>query len=143
MVDVRKGESFTFLGFEYRRVLSRTRGWRPNLAPKLKKRTALFEKLWEIFRSHSSRPIGEVIEAINSILRGWVNYFRVGNSSRFFGMIKEWVEKKVRRHLMRAGKRPGYGWKRWSKVWLYGPLGLFHDYQVRYLTPHSKVTPAR
>src|SRR6202795_1131699 len=52
MVDLKKGESFTFLGFEYRRVLSLQRKWRPYYAPKLKKRTALFEKLREIFRQH-------------------------------------------------------------------------------------------
>jgi RNA-directed DNA polymerase len=143
MVDLKKGESFTFLGFEYRRVLSRTGKWRPNYAPKLKKRTALFGKIREIFRSHVSQPIGKVIETINPILRGWVNYFRVGNSSRCFAMIKDWVEKKVRRHLMRARQRQGYGWKRWSKKWLYGPLGLFNDYQVRRQKPGPKVAPAR
>src|SRR6516225_17996 len=49
-VDLRKGGSFGFLGFEYRLVLGRNRKWRPQLAPKLKKRTALFAKLREIFR---------------------------------------------------------------------------------------------
>jgi RNA-directed DNA polymerase len=29
MVDLKKGESFTFLGFEFRRVLSLQRKWRP------------------------------------------------------------------------------------------------------------------
>jgi len=143
MVDLKKGESFTFLGFEYRRVLSSTGKWRPNYAPKLKKRTALFDKLRDIFRSHISRPIGEVIEAINPILRGWVNYFRIGNSSRCFAMIKDWVEKKIRRHLMRARQRQGYGWKRWSKKWLYGPLGLFNDYRVRRRKPAPKAALAR
>ena len=77
MVDLKKkGGSFTFLGFEYRRILSHTGKWRPNVAPKLKKRTALLGKLREIFRSHVSQPVGKVIEAINPILRGWVNYFR-------------------------------------------------------------------
>src|SRR5258708_6192547 len=49
MVDLKKGESFTFLGFEYRRVLSLQRERRPHYAPKLKKQTALFERLREIF----------------------------------------------------------------------------------------------
>src|ERR1700692_3821510 len=48
VVDLKKGESFTFLGFEYRRVLSLQRKWRPYYAPKLKKRTALFEKVREV-----------------------------------------------------------------------------------------------
>jgi RNA-directed DNA polymerase len=144
MVDLkRKGESFTFLGFEYRRILSRTGKWRPNVAPKLKKRTALFGKLREIFRSHVSQSVEDVIENINPILRGWVNYFRVGQSGRCFAVIKLWVEKKVRRHLMRARNLPGYGWTRWSKDWLYGPLGLFHDYQVRYFRPALKVASTR
>src|SRR6266404_4715568 len=42
MVDLRKEESFTFLGFQYRRILSLRRKWRPHYAPTLKKRTALF-----------------------------------------------------------------------------------------------------
>jgi len=143
MVDLKKEESFSFLGFEFRRIRSRKGVWRPNYAPKQKKRKALFAKLREIFRSKVSQPVAEVIEAINPILRGWVNYFRVGHSSCCFSMIKDWVEKKIRRHMMRARNRRGYGWKRWSKAWLYGKLGVFNDYQVRYTTPGPKVAPAR
>src|SRR6202051_1095503 len=114
MVDLAKGGSFTFLGFEYRRIRSRKRVWRPYYAPKLKKRTALFAKLREVFRCNVSQPVGQVIEMINPILRGWVNYFRIGDSSRCFSMVKRWVEKKVRRHLMRASKRTGRGGNGWS-----------------------------
>ena len=143
MVDLkRKDGGFTFLGFEYRRMLSYTGKWRPNIVPKLKKRTALFGKLKEIFRRHVSQPVGTLIEEINPILRGWVNYFRVGNSSRCFSVIKDWVEKKVRRHLMRARGRKGYGWKRWSKKWLYDQLGLFNDYRLRRWSG-LKAAPAR
>jgi RNA-directed DNA polymerase len=130
MVDLAKGGSFTFLGFEYRRIRSRKRVWRPYYAPKLKKRTALFAKLREIFRQNVSQPVGKVIEMIQPVLRGWVNYFRVGDSNRCFSMVKRWVEKKIRRHLMRARGRKGMGWKRWSKEWIYGTLGLFNDYRV-------------
>jgi RNA-directed DNA polymerase len=130
MVDLSKGEKFSFLGFEFRRILSRNQKWRPYYAPKLKKRTALFAKLREIFRRYVSQPVARVIELINPILRGWVNYFAVGHSSRCFSMVKDWVEKKIRRHLMRARKRTGLGWKRWSSEWLYGTLGLFNEYRV-------------
>jgi RNA-directed DNA polymerase len=131
MVDLAKGECFSFLGFEYRRIRSRNRVWRPYYAPKLKKRTALFAKLREVFRRNVSQPVGKVIGIINPILRGWVNYFQIGDSSRCFSMVKRWVEKKVRRHLMRARGRKGMGWKRWSREWLYETLGLFNDYRVR------------
>jgi RNA-directed DNA polymerase len=142
MVDLKQGDSFTFLGFEYRRILSLKRKWRPYYAPKLKKRTALFEKLREVFRQHVSWPVKKVIERINPILRGWVNYFRVGHASRCFAMVKRWVEKKVRRHLVRAREGKGYGWKRWSSEWLYERLGLFNDYGL-YRWSGTKAVPAR
>src|SRR5712691_410432 len=123
-------------------VRSRNRVWRPYYAPKLKKRTALFAKLREVFRRNVSQPVGKVIEIINPILRGWVNYFRIGHSSRCFSMVKRWVEKKVRQHLMRARGRKGYGWTRWSSEWLYDRLGLFNDYQLLRWSG-VKVAPAR
>jgi RNA-directed DNA polymerase len=142
MVDLKKGESFTFLGFEYRRILSFNQKWRPYYAPKLKKRTALYEKLREVFRQHVSWPVEIVIAKINPILRGWVNYFRVGHSSICFGVVKRWVEEKVRRHLMRARGRRGFGWTRWSSEWLYGRLGLFNNYKlIRWSA--AKVAPVR
>jgi RNA-directed DNA polymerase len=142
MVDLKKGESFTFLGFEFRRILSLQRKWRPCYAPKLRKRTALYEKLREVFRQHVSWPVEVVIARINPILRGWVNYFRFGHSSSCFSKVKQWVEKKVRQHLMRARGRKGFGWTRWSSEWLYGRLGLFNNYQLRRWSG-AKVAPAR
>src|SRR4051795_9649082 len=79
-VDLERGESFGFLGFEFRRILSRRRRWMPLLLPKGKKRTALLGKLKDIFRASRSRPVGEVIQKINPILRGWVQYFAIGHS---------------------------------------------------------------
>jgi RNA-directed DNA polymerase len=108
-IDLRKGESFGFLGFEYRLVLGRNGKWRAQFAPKMKKRTALFAKLREVFRRQVSQPVGTVIAMVNPILRGWVNHFRIGHSSRCFSVIRCWVEKKIRRHLMRARLGQGHG----------------------------------
>jgi hypothetical protein len=83
-----------------------------------------------------------VIELINPILRGWVNSFAVGHSGRCFAFIEDWVEKKIRRHMMRAKKRKGFGWKRWSREWLYQVLGLFSDYRLRYYESTPKIAPA-
>jgi RNA-directed DNA polymerase len=141
LVDLAHGEHFSFLGFDFRRVRSRRGVWRAWYPPMLKKRTALVRKLKEIFRRHQSQPIDRVISLINPILRGWVRYFAVGDASRCFGFIKDWVEKKVRRHLMRARNRKGFGWKRWSRQWLYQRLGLFNNYRVQ--RPRLKALPAR
>ena len=142
MLDLKKGESFTFLGFQFRRILSLQRKWRPHYAPKLKKRTALYATLREVFLQYVSWPVEDVIAKINPILRGWVNYFRIGHSSSCFTMVKQWVERKVRRHLMRARGRQGFGWKRWSSSWFYERLGLFNDYKLRRWTS-AKAAPAQ
>src|SRR3954469_16413742 len=141
VVDLAKGESFGFLGFEFRRIRSLRGVWRAQYAPKLKKRTALLQKLKEIFRRYQSEPAGRVVQQINPILRGWVNYLAVGHSSRCFSFVRDWVEKKIRRHLMRARRRRGFGWRRWSKRWLYEGLGLFNGYRVRRYEPRPKASP--
>jgi RNA-directed DNA polymerase len=131
IVDLAKGESFGFLGFDFRRVRSIKGAWRPQYTPKLKK----------IFRRFRSQPVNGVVEEINPILRGWVNYFAMGHSGRCFKLIRDWVEKKIRRHLMRARKTLGFGWKRWSRQWLYTTLGLFDGYRVTYRESPPKVAP--
>jgi len=140
MVNLERGESFGFRGFDFRRVRTRKGSWRAHYTPKLKKRTALMRTIKDVFRRYHSQPVTRVVELINPVLRGWVNYFAVGHSSRCFQLIKRWVELKIRRHLMRARKRGGFGWKRWSTRWLYANLRLFNSYRVRRAMP--KVSPA-
>jgi RNA-directed DNA polymerase len=130
-VNLARGESFGFLGFEFRRVRSLAGRWRPQYTPKMKKRTALLQTLREVFRRHRSQPVQWVVEHINPILRGWVTYFAIGYSSRCFQFVKRWVEVKVRRHLMRSRNRWGLGWDRWSTQWLHARLGLFNGYRLR------------
>jgi RNA-directed DNA polymerase len=140
-VDLSQDGGFGFLGFEFRRIRSLRGAWRAHYTPKLKKRTVLLRKLKEVFRRFQSQPVDRVVEIINPILRGWVNYFAVGHSSECFSFIQDWVEKKIRRHMLRARRQQGFGWSRWSRRWLYDKLGLFNGYRVR--RPTSKVVPAR
>ena len=130
-VDLARGESFGFLGFDFRRVRSLQGKWRPHWTPKLKKRTALLQKLREAFRRFRSQPVTRVVGIINPILRGWVNYFAIGHSHRCLQFVQRWVELKIRRHLMRARNRRGCGWERWSTRRLSDTLGLFNGYRVR------------
>jgi len=141
LVDLTRGETFGFLGFNFRRVKTRRGKWGVLMTPTMKARNSLLSKLKEEFRRYQSRPVEKVVERINPILRGWVNYFRIGHSSRTFGYVRYWVEKKIRRHLMRARQRRGFGWDRWNREWLYQSLGLYGDYAVRYYH-NPKALPA-
>ncbi|HJW74792.1 MAG TPA: group II intron maturase-specific domain-containing protein, partial [Thermoleophilia bacterium] len=93
-------------------------------------------------------PVRAVVGQINPILRGWVNYFRVGNSSRAFDKVKFHVERKVRRWAVKKLKRKGFGWTRWSRDVVYQGWGLFNDYRIRYYSaakasalPRGTITP--
>ena len=141
-VDLKQDETFSFLGFVFRRTKTKQGKWGIIKTPKMEARTQLLRKLKEVFRRYQSQPIERVIGLINPILRGWVNYYRIGNSSRCFGYVKDWVEKKVRRHLMRARRWQGFGWERWSKHWLYNTKGLYTDYKIKYYQAW-KVSPRR
>jgi RNA-directed DNA polymerase len=141
VVDLARGECFGFLGFDFRRVRTRKGLWTPLVLPQMKKRTELLRKLKGIFKHSVSQPLRGVIDQINPILRGWVNYFAIGNSSRCFSYIRLWVEKKIRRLLAKARQRDGFGWKRWSSRGLYEGLGLFSEYRVGW-QPARKASPA-
>ncbi len=140
VVDLSAGGVFSFLGFHFRSAMTSNGKLGVLFMPTMKARKSLTQKLKAIFRRFQSQPISRVIEIINPILRGWANYFRVGMSSQCFGYVKDWVEKKVRRHLMRARGCRGFGWNRWSRSWLYKELGLFRDYYIQYMPFESAVT---
>jgi RNA-directed DNA polymerase len=143
MVDLERGETFTFLGFDFRWVRSLRGTWRPQYTPTRHKCVELRHKLREVFRRRQSHPVKSVICEVNLILAGWMAFFRIGHTGRDFTSIRDWVEKKVRRHLERARKRPGFGWKRWSRQWLYQGLGLYGVYSIRHLGVRPKALPAR
>jgi len=130
-----KGTMFSFLGFEFR--------WKPkaptakayaHTSPRKKKVTEVLHKVRDVLRHNRHLPVQAVVEKINPILRGWVNYFRVGNSSRAFDKVKFHVERKVRRWAVKKLKRKGFGWTRWSSDVVYKMWGLFNDYRIRYYT---------
>jgi RNA-directed DNA polymerase len=65
-VDVKRAESFSFLGFDFWRVRSRAGHWMPLYRPQMKKRTALLHQLKVVFRSLKSQPVRRVISTIRS-----------------------------------------------------------------------------
>ena len=143
VVDTVRGETFAFLGFEFRRVRKRTGdGHFILLTPRKKARLTIKARLRELLQHSGSTPLEEVIAQLNVILAGWVQYFRVGNASRAFSEIRDYVEMKVRILLTRRKRRHkrSVGWRRWSNEYLYGVLGLFWDWKLRPL-PSAGVYP--
>ena len=141
MVNLFKGGSFGFLGFDLRHVINRKKG---NsfilLTPKKKSRLAIKAEVRELIRRGGATPMKELVAQINAKIAGWVQYFRVGHSNRAFSEIREYTEMKVRTLLTRRKRRRkrSIGWERWSNEYLYGVLGLYWDWKLTHL-PSSEV----
>lgn len=137
IVNTLEGDAFGFLGFDLRRVPKRDgSGYLILLTPKKKARKAIKAKIRELIRHGGATPIKDLIARLNAALAGWVNYFRVGNSSRAFSEVRDDLEMKVRTLLTRRKRRKkrSVGWRRWSNEYLYGVLGLFWDWKIHPLS---------
>ena len=133
LVDTLKGEAFGFLGFDLRRVRKRKgEGYYLLMTPKKKARKAIKAKVRDLIRRGGATPAKEIVVHINAVLAGWVNYFRVGNSSRAFSEVRDYTEMKVRTLLTRRKRKRkrSIGWRRWSNEYLYGVLGLYWDWKL-------------
>jgi RNA-directed DNA polymerase len=89
----------------------------------------LLGKLKEICRRYDSQAVGRVVAGINPILAQLGELLPDRACHPVFADVTNWVEKKVRRNLVRARNR--WGWTRWRTVGLHEALGLFHDYGVQ------------
>lgn len=134
VVDTLKDDSFGFLGFDLRRVLNRKQSrYYILMTPKKKARVAIKAKIREIIQRGGATPAKALVQRINAAVGGWVNYFRVGNASRAFSEVRDYLEMKLRTLLTRRTRRrkTSVGWRRWSNEYLYQVLGLFWDWKVQ------------
>jgi len=134
IVDTLKGEAFGFLGFELRRKHKREKdGYYIYMTPKKKARKAIKAKIRDIIATGGASTAAEIVTRINAAVAGWVEYFRVGNSSRAFSEVRHYMEMKIRILLTRRKRRRkrGIGWRRWSSEYLYDVLGLYWDWKLK------------
>jgi RNA-directed DNA polymerase len=141
VVNLREGCYFSFLGFDIRVNKNREGKSYVSKTPRKKKRQEIGNKIKAALKTNWNKPLNEVIQTVNAIIRGWVNYFRIGNSTSTFNKVRDYIERKVRKFVMRRKKLKGFGWKKWSREDIYGKWDLYNDYRIQYI--HPKVTPCR
>ena len=113
------------------------------MTPKKKARKAIKAKIRDIIRHGGCNPDAEDDRANQRCAcRAGSNYFRVGNSSRAFSEVREYVEMKIRTLLTRRKRRrkTSIGWRRWSNEYLYGVLGLYWDWKLHPLPGVEELT---
>lgn len=131
-VDLTKGETFSFLGFEYSlRKSNRTGKMIAYFEPRKKKVQALAEGINQLLRGKLMVRMQEVIDSVNQKLRGWVNYFRIGHSNRAFKKVRNIVINKLLWYVKRK-RRSKFRWKKWSTNKLFDKYNLYNDYRIRY-----------
>jgi len=121
LVDLREGrEGFDFLGFHHRKVRSwRYRRFYLQRWPARRAMRAIRGKVRSIVggRQGLNRSLKDVIHELNPALRGWGNYFRVGNSSKQLRLVDSFVWERLCLFLSKKHGKSGRGWAdRWRHI---------------------------
>lgn len=122
VVNLKDGQAgFDFLGFHCRKM----RSWRYNRYylqywPRNKAMKAIREKIRTIIgerRQRLNRTLKQVIDGLTPVLRGWRNYFAVGNSSKYFSAVDSYVRERLFLFLSKKHGKSGRGWgERWKEI---------------------------
>jgi RNA-directed DNA polymerase len=126
----REGETLNFLGFTLRYdwdLKGRSRRYL-NVFPSEKAVGRLRDKVREKTASGYKKPLGEAIEEVNVILRGWANYFRYGYPRKVFREMNHFVRCRFERFVdnrsqrrskpFRQGESLHAGLKRYGLIYL-------------------------
>ena len=92
-----------FLGFTF---WKNGEGWKCKPANDRKKR--LYDKTRAILcrRKAVARPMKSTFEQLNWLIRGWINYYRIGSMKIFLEEYGQWLRHKVRVVILKQWKKP-------------------------------------
>ena len=110
-------EGFDFLGFRIQR--QRQQGSNKVFVytwPSKKALASVKAKVKALTTGATNQPLTVTLRRVNSVLRGWTNYFRHGASKATFGYLHQYVWRRVIRWLRR--KHPRASWKQLRRLYL-------------------------
>ncbi len=92
-----------YLGFTF---LKRSDGWK--VKPTTEKKKVLYQKIREYLKRGRAvaRPLAVTFKRVNEIVRGWINYFRIGMMKGFMKSFGQWLRHKIRVIIIKQWKRP-------------------------------------
>lgn len=93
----------SFLGFTFWKNKD---GWKS--MPTYDRKQKLCKKIKEVLcrKKASALPLSTVFTKVNQIVRGWINYFRIGSMKTFLKEFGEWLRHKIRVIILKQWKKP-------------------------------------
>ncbi|WP_369412832.1 group II intron maturase-specific domain-containing protein [Oceanobacillus alkalisoli] len=67
-------------------------------------------------RRQQGKSLEEMIRKLNEVIRGFSNYFRIGNVRRKFRRLDEWIRMRVRAYI-RKRRSTESNWRIPNKYW--------------------------
>ena len=92
-----------YLGFTFLK-----NGGKWKVKPTNEKKKALKTKLTEYLKRNKAiaRPLAVTVKRVNEIVRGWINYFRIGMMKQFMEEFGQWLRHKIRVIVLKQWKTP-------------------------------------
>ena len=92
-----------FLGFTF---------WKDSIGWKCKpckdRKEKLYTKIKEILKRKvaAAEPLSYIFTKVNQIVKGWINYFRIGSMKTFITEFGQWLRHKIRVIIIKQWKKP-------------------------------------
>jgi len=135
-IDARK-TPFDFLGFTFRYDRSlynrKTRYW--NVIPSKKSEKKLREKISSYLRNSRHYPVEIIVDSLNRITRGWINYFNIPKVSYPWKTCRRllgYMNWKLYRYYRRKSQRKCKLYRRGSFRYLVNHYGLIDPVKLLY-----------
>jgi group II intron reverse transcriptase/maturase len=122
-------QGFDFLGFHLHKVMSWRYAGRRYLHrwPSGRALQQVRERIKAITapRRRLKEPVQTLVAELNRLLRGWGAYFRVGNPSRQFGQVDNYVRERLALFLSKKAQRSGRNWGQRYTYAFFQQLGIY------------------
>lgn len=120
---VRPNDS-NFLGFGFWKSMN---GWK--VKPMKDRKAKLYAKCKKVLcrKRACAMPIALLFTKLNQIIRGWVNYFRIGSMKQFMDKFGQWLRHKVRVVILKQWKKPKTIYSNLQKIKLFCKCNLTKD----------------
>ena len=92
-----------FLGFTFWKD---SIGWK--CRPSKDRKAKLYAKIKEILKRKvaAAEPLSYIFTKVNQIVKGWINYFRIGSMKTFIAEFGQWLRHKIRVIIIKQWKKP-------------------------------------